>query len=180
MRIRAEHNENEQQLLQMLLDLPNKILYHHEIEGLAQLILHDVSHDHHFGFKRASYLVDSPEFDSLRGVAGFAEGECDYHKEDLWSDPRSFLHDMREARFHNELLKLTRQSVKKDVLHAGKQELIRGVAHDLGMVNPWVYSFDMRHGNHGILIVEEGVKQLDEDDHELLTHVAAMLGLCHA
>lgn len=171
--------ESEQALLSMLLDLPNKILHFHEIDGLAQMILHDIAHEGHFGFKRASYLIDSPEFDCLRGVAGYAGNECHHHKDDLWTEPSRFLQDMQEAEFHNTLITLEGKSVKRaqPALHA---DLIRSIATKLGMINPWVYTQELRYGNHGILIVEEGNKPLDEDDHELLTHVSAILGLCHA
>lgn len=172
-----ELGSSEQDLLTMLLDLPNKILMYHEVQGLAQLILHDVGHDQHFGFKRATYLVDNPEFDCLKGVAGFVNHECQHHHHDLWADPHRFIHDMREAEFHNKLLQLVRKSIKRGTNHI---DAARGVAHDLGMVNPMVYAQDLRHGNHGILIVEEGVKRLDDDDHELLAHISAILGLCHA
>lgn len=175
MRNNVESGVGEQDLLNMLLDLPNKILLHHEVEGLAQLILHDVAHDKHFGFKRASYLVDSPEFDCLRGVAGYVDQECRHHGQDLWANPHSFADDMREAEFHNHLLKLMRKSIKRGDNHV---DAARGVALELGMVNPWVYAQDLRHGNHGLLIVEEGVKKLDADDHELLAHISAILGLC--
>lgn len=175
-----EDGSGEQLLLTMLLDLPNKILNHHEVDGLAQLILHDISHGHHFGFKRATYLVDNPEFDCLRGVAGYVDDECKHHKDDVWADPRTFVHDMREAQFHNQLLQLARSSIKKSSKNANHLDIVRNVALDLGMVNPWVYAQDLRHGNHGILIVEEGVKRLDKDDHDLLAHISAILGFCHA
>jgi hypothetical protein len=177
MRNNIEPGNGDQELLAMLLDLPNKILLHHEVAGLAQLILHDVAHNQHFGFKRATYLVDSPEFDCLRGVAGFVDKECHHHDQDMWANPHTFINDMREAEFHNRLLQLARRSIKKSDNHA---DAAREIAFDLGMVNPWVYAQDLRHGNHGILIVEEGVKRLDSDDHELLAHISAILGLCHA
>lgn len=180
MRKIIEAGSSDQELLAMLLELPNKILNHHEVDGLAQLILHDVSHDHHFGFKRASYLIDNPDFDCLRGVAGFVNDECRHHGDDLWTDPHAFARNMREAQFHNLLLQLVRKSIKRSAKNANHLDIIRGVAMDLGMINPWVYAQDLRHGNHGILIVEEGVKRLDEDDHELLAHISAILGLCHA
>lgn len=176
----VEPGSGDQQLLMMLLDLPNKILSHHEVDGLAQLILHDVSHDRHFGFKRASYLIDNPEFDCLRGVAGFINDECKHHHEDLWLEPHNFKRDMREAVFHNQLLQMAAKSIKKGSSVGNHTEAIRNVAFDLGMINPWVYAQDLRHGNHGILIVEEGVKRLDNDDHELLAHISAIMGLCHA
>lgn len=174
----VEAGSGDQELLMMLLNLPNKILSHHEVHGLAQLILHDVSHDKHFGFKRASYLIDNPDFDCLRGVAGFVDDECKHHQEDLWINPHSFMHDMREAEFHNKLLKMASKSIRRNA-QDNHLDIIRDVALDLGMINPHVYAQDLRHGNHGILIVEEGIKRLDHDDHELLAHITAIMGLCH-
>lgn len=179
MKRNIEDGSADQALLSMLLDLPNKILNHHEVEGLAQLILHDVSHNQHFGFKRASYMIDNPEFDCLRGVAGFVNDECRHHHEDLWTNPHAFVHDMREAEFHNRLIQMASKSIKRSAKDSNHLDIVRNVAYDLGMSNPWVYAQDLRHGNHGILIVEEGVKRLDEDDHELLAHISAILGLCH-
>jgi hypothetical protein len=178
MRNHIEVGSDDQALLTMLLDLPNKILNYHEVNGLAQMILHDVSHDEHFSFRRASYLIDNPAFDCFRGIAGYVSDECKHHHQNLWQDPHTFAYDMREAKFHNILLQLGGKSIKNK--GSNHLDVVRSVAYDLGMSNPWVYPQELRHGNYGILIVEEGNKRLVADDHELLSHISAILGLCHA
>ena len=74
------HLDNKQ-LVDLLLELPNRILHHEDLEPLAQIILHEVCHKDRLGLKRATYLVDNPDFGCMRGVAGYCKDECKYHKE---------------------------------------------------------------------------------------------------
>ena len=94
---------NHKPMAQRLLYIPQKILCHHEIEALPQIIMHDLGHKEHLDLNRATFLIDNPDFDFLRGVAGFCKDECKFHKSDLWEDPCSFHQDMSEAVFHKNM-----------------------------------------------------------------------------
>ena len=60
-----ELDTHEGKLVSRLLDLPNKILSHHDTHGIEQLILYELAHDNSFGFSKASYLIDNPDFNCL-------------------------------------------------------------------------------------------------------------------
>lgn len=157
-------------LVDSLSALPHKILQHYHLGYLPQIILHELGHDHCFDLKRAIYLVNNPDFNHLVGIAGFCCKECVLHKKDLWSDPQAFPADMKDATFHNEIKKFVGSS-----LNDPKELMALGL--ELGLTNPQVFTWHMKHGNHGILIFEQ-----DHDiapwKQSLLHNAAALLSLC--
>ncbi len=172
---------NNEQLIGTLLGMPNKILRHHEVDGLVQMVLHELAHQQHLDLKRATYLVDSPDFDCLRGVAGFCRNECSMHKADMWQQPADFHADMRDASFHSSMQKMLRSSLKRSHLDLNHLENIISFGKDLGMEAPEVYVWNLKRGNHGILIYEEGAKKVNAQAvGNVLDNVSALLGLCHA
>jgi hypothetical protein len=167
-------------LVVQLLELPHKILAHNDIDGLEQIVLHELGHDHHFGLSKAGYLIDNPEFDCLKGIAGYCKGECHLHKEDLWQEPHLFAGDMQEAPFHQKVSHFLDASIsRKNDGSAFTGDSLVALAENLGMHNPGFLTWKMRHGNNGILLFEEG----DSLEHtarrrDLLNHFAALLSLC--
>lgn len=162
-------------LVKALLKLPDKILHHHEVDSLPNLILHDLGHDKHLNLNKAMFLVDSPDFDCLKGIAGFCKDECKMHHDDVWQDPSRFIGDMRDAQFHNKINHFLHHSMKRRT--SNKQELCE-LGKSMGIEKPHVFTWDMRHGNHGILLYDTDNECLCEADNELLHHIAALLGLC--
>lgn len=155
-----------------LLHLPHKIQRHHDIDDLAHLLLHDLGHDDHFGLNRAIYLVDNPEFNCLKGVAGFHKGECALHQEDVWENPDSFANDMKDAQFHQTMKEFSQEA---SVRHCAPEDLVK-LGTRLGLKNPSFFTWNMRHGNHGILLFEEEYTCARKRD--LLQHAASLLSLC--
>lgn len=169
-----------QQLLMLLLDLPTRIVNHYDVDGLVQMVLHELSHEEHLGLKRATYLVESPDFDCVKGVAGYCKDECKFHKKDLWSQPRTFSDDMKEAQFHQTMQRLLQTSFRKKRLDDGHLDEVRDFGYELGMQDPNVLMFNLKHGNHGILIFEPADQEAFVKQQELLNKTGALLGLCHA
>lgn len=170
-------DSKEHGLVERLTRLPHKILAHHDIEGLSELVLHELGHDSCFGLKRAMYLVDNPDFDHLVGVAGFCKSECELHKSDLWEDPQTFHKDMESARFHNDLKKLAKKSLKKQEIDLHDSHDIKDLGQSMGMEDPAFFSWNVRHGNHGLLIFEKD-KEISPWHHGLLANIVSLLGLC--
>lgn len=169
--------DHDELLLVGLLELPLKILSHHEVPGLEQMVLHDLSHENNFGFTKATYLIDNPEFDCLKGVAGFCNEECCYHKHDLWRDPYSFAGDMQHAAFHKDMNNFLRNGLRNKEKHVHCEDDVRELGLLLGMKQPSFFVWDMRHGNHGILIFEDGNHNLERRK-SWLKNAAALLSLC--
>jgi len=172
-----DHMSNEQ-LVKLLLDLPNKILRHEDLQELSQIILHELCHKNHLGLKKATYMVDNPEFGCMRGVAGYNKGECKMHKKDLWADPHAFSKDMASADFHNKMRSFEHASICK----GNKEECqeLHKLGKEIGLVDPKVYKWDMRNGNRGVLIFEEDRDECGKCDSSpaVLDKAAALLGLC--
>lgn len=171
-------DENYFRLVDHLSKLPHKILQYHDHDSLPQLILHELSHDSGFGFKKAIYLVDNPDFDHLVGAAGFCCDECEKDKEDIWGSPDAFLSDIKGACFHDEVRKIALHSIKKkDETLSGAVADIEEIGRGVGMEHPQFYAWKMKHGNLGILIYEQE-KDLTEAQRNLFENTVALLSLC--
>jgi len=164
-------------LIDHVSQLPHKILEHHHVDSLVEMILHEIGHDKGFGLKRAIYLVDNPDFDHLVGAAGFCKGECKFHKSDIWHAPHTFSHDMKDAEFHNNVKKFFKNSLKRKDVNLEDARDIQELAKVTGVNDPQFFSWNMKHGNHGILIFDqEG--ELSPKKRNLLNNSVALLSLC--
>jgi hypothetical protein len=155
-------------LVDSLSQVPHKILKNYHLESLSQMVLHELGHQGCFGFNKAVYFIDNPDFDHLIGVAGFCKADCKHHKNDMWSNPDSFSGDMKCANFNNDIRKIALKCNSFDLRELGKSA---------GMKNPEFFRWDMKHGNHGILMFEQG-KELSSWNKNLLMNAAALLSLC--
>lgn len=160
-----------------LLDLPHKILTHHEVEGLAPLVLHELGHIRPFSLTKAGYFIDNPDFGCLRGVAGYDKEECSKHKDDVWADPHVFGQDMQDASFHKELLQYADKSLRINGNDAVSTADIAALAKMFGMHNPSFFTWPMKHGNQGLLIFESD-RLVHARHKDLLHKAAALLSLC--
>ena len=161
-------------VLQKLAHLPRHMLHHYDQVELAPLVLHTLGHN--LGLKRASYLVDNPDFDCIKGVAGYCHRECDYHKSDLWSDPHAFSQDMEQAPFHRKMRCYMHTSMKQR--HDDYVRSLAALGKELGIENPDVRVWDLRHDNHGILIFEKNDACPCKEEREMIDSAIALLGLC--
>jgi hypothetical protein len=163
-------------LIENLSSLPHRILQNHHLEALSQMILHELSHDQCFGLKRAVYLVDNPDFDHLVGAAGFSCDECALHKKDLWGSPESFVKDMKVAHFHNDVKTFIHHSLRKKDFDLNNAIEVKELGSFVGINNPQIVSWGMKHGNHGILMFESD-KDIPEWRRQMLQNSVALLSL---
>jgi len=169
----------EQELVHSLLSLPQKIIRHHGVSGLAQLVLHELAHDHNFKLKKAIYLADNPEFDHLLGVAGYSQDDCGLHAADVWQNPEKEISSINESLYSKNIKNFLQKSMKAQHLDFHNKEEIEGVGKQLGIEKPQFLSWDLKHGNHGLLIFEYAdSSSLDLLRQKLFTHAAALLGFC--
>jgi hypothetical protein len=160
-----------------LLGLPRKILHHHDVEGLAQLVLHELGHDESLGLSKAGYLIDNPDFGCMRGVAGYSSDECAYHQHDMWHTPQTFSHDMQEAPFHKRLAQFSYTSLQRLRNDEIDEDDVHALAQALGMSNPSLVVWRMKHGNNGLLLFEHDAHQAAHHK-EIIQNVAPILSLC--
>ncbi len=169
---------DDHRLANHLSGLLHNVLKFHEVDGLAEIVLHELCHDNCFGIKKATYLIDNPDFNQLVGAAGFCKQECCQHKHDLWDGPHTFKKDMEKAEFHNVVKTLMKDSFKRQNIDLNNSETILDLGRGLGMEKPRFFSWTMKHGNHGLLIFEQGDKQICDWRAGMLTNASALLSFC--
>ncbi|MBM3894396.1 hypothetical protein FJ366_02260 [Candidatus Dependentiae bacterium] len=169
----------QQELVHSLLSLPPKIMLHHDISGLAQLVLHELAHDRNFKLKKAIYLADNPDFDHLVGVAGYSLEDKDLISVDMWSDPVSAIERLNESTYSKQIKAVLQQSMKARHVDLQNKEEIERLGKLMGLEKPQFFSWDLKHGNHGLFIFEYIDSSAVEDlKHKLLSNAAALLGFC--
>ena len=173
----SAENNFDAELLSRLLGLPNKILSHHENMGLAPLVLHELGHNSAFNFTKASYLVNNPDFDCVRGFAGYCTEDCKHHNEDMWQDADNFSTRMQQAPFHHKISSFFEKGLSHNADGSLKDDELKRLCGTLEIENPLFLTWKMRHGNHGILLFQadnlQGARRRD-----LLNHFVPLLSLC--
>ncbi|MBD3273385.1 hypothetical protein GF385_03500 [Candidatus Dependentiae bacterium] len=169
---------DDHRLASYLSSLLHKALHYHDVDGLPQIMLHELGHDHSFALNKATYLVDNPDFNHLLGVAGYSHDECHFHKEDMWNNPHSFINDMKDAKYHNSVRSFLNDSLKRKDINLNDAKEVKELGKHLGIEVPEFFAWTMKHGNHGLLLFE---RKNDEECHwrkSLLQNVAALLSFC--
>ncbi len=118
---------------------------------------------------KAAYFVDNPDFDCLRGVAGYSQEEHDAHGRQEFPDHLSTCH------FNKKVQSMVHDSYKKRQRHDG--DLLKEIAPELHMKNPRCYSWPLKHDNVGILIYEIVLPEND-DLSDCIHNGLHLLGFC--
>ncbi len=171
-----EHHKHGGQgdLLRQVTSIPTRILRHHDLEGLSGILLHHLCSKECFNLKKAVYFVDNPDFDQLVGIAGFTSEEASVGN--VWDEPQSLSNKMRETAFHKRVRQITHASISLKGEEAAHSTEVQLIAKELGIANPQVYSWQMKHGNHGVLVYDgSGGESWDTQD---LYNAASLLSFC--
>lgn len=162
-------------ILHVLSRLPKKILCSHTIDRLPELVLHEIACEDCFNLNKVAFLVDNPDFDCLKGVAGVSREEAFPRGSSIWEDPNQFSIHMNSSPFNEKVRNHLQISCKKNA--KPDDEVFGDIAHTLGMQKYNVCSWDMKHDNHGYLLYEK----MDYDDtapDDYIVHGASLLGFC--
>jgi hypothetical protein len=172
------HKHNE--LLKYLNHLPRKIVQLHNdeeyLEHISEFVLHDFCHESCFNLTKAAYFVDNPDFDCFKGVAGVSD-ETEYRKEiynDVWQEPDKYCHYIETSPFYKKVRSIEGKSVNG---HDNQKEMLDQIVSDLEVINPYLFSWPMKYGNYGFLVIE---RNRDTDDllEEHLPQCAYLLSFC--
>jgi hypothetical protein len=150
--------ESNHVLADYLNKLPRKILALHDRENITEFVLHDLCNANCFNFKKAAYFIDNPDFDCLKGIAGFSLQEA-YPLSDVWENPEDFTRHMNQAPFNQKVRGYQGSSLRKQ----GKQD--ESIVTDLAAqfeLPKLFYGWQMKHDNHGLLIYEAHEKVPDD------------------
>lgn len=138
-------------------NLPEQLIKFHGQENMLEFLLHTLCQKSCFNFSKAAYFVDNPDFDHLKGVAGFHHPEKYEHNH--WDDPHTFSEHMKQAPFNNQVREIIRASIKRNK-HEEK-EVINELSKELAFNNVNYLSWPIKYNNHGLLVFET-----EEDHHE--------------
>lgn len=169
---------DDHRLASYLSGLLHKALHFYDVDGLPQIMLHELGHDNSFALNKATYLIDNPDFNHLLGVAGYSQNECHYHDEDMWKDPYSFLSDMKQAEYHNSVREFLSDSLKRKDIDLDSAKEVKELGTNLGIEKPEFFSWNMKYGNHGILLFERKKEENNPWRKGFLQNVAALLSFC--
>jgi len=139
---------------------------------VSQFVLHDICSADCLNLQKAAYVVDNPDFDCLKGVAGFSIQEA--YPKDLWQSPDSFIQHMEKASFNKKVRGLTVPSMRRN--KKSDKDTTRFVADYLEIIDPVFCTWAMKHDNHGFLVYE--TQKSCPAATELVLNGACYLGFC--
>lgn len=161
------------EILHRLSSLPHKLLKLHGSENMSEFVLHELCNAQCFNITKAAYVVDNPDFDCMKGVAGFSATEA-YNTEPIWEHPDAFSEHMKKSVFNNKVRDFVRPSMRKCA--QSDDQTCRMIAEYVGISKPAYCAWNMKHDNHGILVYETQLSCPVPDD--ILNNGACFLGFC--
>lgn len=160
--------DRRMKILHTMSSVPQMMLALRHRHNMYEFVLHDLCSCNCFNLHRAAYLVDSPAFNCLRGVAGYASDEV-AHAGSCWKEPDLFSEKMERSSFNKQVKSLTHDSVCGSCQDAA----VRDLAGQLGLADCAVCHWDMIYENHGLFMYEKA----DPDDDAVEDYLLSGLSL---
>jgi len=167
--------ERHKRVFDCLSRLPRKIMSVHELENVPEFVLQDICDEHCFNIVRAAYFVDNPDFNQLKGVAGFCREEAYEQPESMWETAHAFSSFMDQSLFNNKVRSIALDSI--DANHHMHEHIVGDIAPDLDFENPAWCTWDLKHYNHGLIIYEKADLAEDIFDEHFI-NTLHLLGFC--
>jgi hypothetical protein len=140
-------------LLRCLSSIPKQILTLQAMDNVPEFVLHGLCSKDCFNLYKAAYFVDNPDFDMIKGIAGFSKEEGDLEWDNIWEDPESFSLFTKSLPFNKRVRTFGSNSIKRT--NNSYESLIKNISSEIGFDNPAFCLWEMRHFNHGILVYEK-------------------------
>lgn len=162
-------------MLNHLSHLPRRILSLSGADNITEFVLHDLCGEECFNLTKAAYFIDNPDFNCLKGIAGFSIDSVSDGCVDKWHNPEQFSGHMRGCTFNQSVRNIMRCSVKNN--KESDEHIAAELAHDLGFKHHNYCSWNMKHNNHGLFVYEkaEDDDAIREDD---LINGLCLLSFC--
>ena len=163
-----------QQLLKCFTHLPQQMLSFDGVENVTEFVLHSLCDEGCLNLARAAYFIDNPDFDCLKGVAGFNKDESLYSCKTALNDQEKFKEHVNTCAFNKKVRDITAASARRS-----DQDINRTVeilANKLGFNNPLHHSWIIKHDNYGLLIFE--TESGDKEQCEEFVKGLSLLGFC--
>lgn len=161
-------------IVHSLRQLPKKMILLHGRDNIVEFVLHELCNKRCFNIEKAAFFIDNPDFNCIKGVAGFSQDEAEHHTEDIWKNPASFSQYMSQADFNKKVRAFGCESHKKQ--GHPEQEFAERIAQELAFKNYDFYTIDMKHDNHGFFVCERG--QEHEEMKDIMHDSLYLFGFC--
>jgi hypothetical protein len=154
--------------------LPRKMLTIPGHDQLPVFVLHELCHEGCFNLIKAAYLVDNPDFDCMKGIAGVAREhaltECS-----IWDNHDRLISSVSQSSFNESVRKVALSSARRGSIP--DEETAKKVCEQLGMRCDGYCSWNMKHANHGLLVFERVATTTPLAQEDLLNGVS-LLSFC--
>lgn len=154
--------------------LPRKMLTIPGHDQLPLFVLHELCDEGCFDLVKAAYLVDNPDFDCMRGVAGVAR-EHMLTSCDIWGNCDQLLTTVAQSSFNVSVRQVVMPSARRSSV--SDEAIVQKVCQELGMRCDGYCSWSMKHANQGILVFERAKKESSLSQEDLLDG-ASLLSFC--
>ncbi len=152
--------------------LPRKMLQVQNYDNITEFVLHELCNKDCFAIDKAAYFIDNPDFDLLKGIAGYSYPEA--YAEDVWKQPSKFTAHMQGAPFNQKVRNFNHSSMRKN--NESDDAIVTLISNQLEINDPRYYSWDMKHDNHGLFVYEK--KCNGEDCVDYVKESLCLLGFC--
>lgn len=164
-----------QSLLRCFTHLPHQILRLNELDNATEFVLHSLCDEGCLNLSKAAYFVDNPDFDCLKGVAGFNKEEGIFTCDTVLESGQPFSDHVNKCAYNQKVRGISLQSPKRN--GDSPQKAMETLAEMLGMTQPSCHSWNIKHDNFGLLIFERE-DAADRDLHEEFLQGLSILGFC--
>lgn len=171
--MKSDAQERKKRLADCLSYLPRRVLQLHGRDNVAEFVLHELGRKDHFNLRKAAYIVDNPDFDCLKGVAGYYNQE-QYNGTNIWDQPDIFSQYMEQSPYNTSVRNFQTHSCRRK--GCSDEQTVHEVADTLGFSHPKYYGYDLKHNNHGILLYER--EDEDSCDCDYLLQGLCVIGFC--
>ncbi len=169
-----EKNKRVYEVLVAVTMIPKNIITLHGIDNMTEFLLHNLSQRDCFNFSKAAYFIDNPDFDHLKGVAGFAQIDSYHPKGSHWTEPKEFTDHMRQAAFNTSVRDVCRCSMKRN--SQSEEKVVQELSDALHFSNPRYVIWPIKHDNLGLLVFEKNEREDDVEEH--LESALNLFGFC--
>lgn len=167
---------SQEKLLQHFGNIRKMMIHNHELDNLSEFVLHDLCTGPCFQVNKAAYFINNPDFDLVRGISGYYQQEPNVQVNDIWNNQKQFIAGMQGSTFN----KKVRSHNLQGSFERGKNSekyIIDKLADQLEINNPAYHIWNLKHANHGLLIYEPVVTDVQEVQDHLLDSFY-YLGFC--
>lgn len=162
-----------EQMLKCYTHLPKKMLALQHIDNVTEFVLHSLCTEGYLNLAKAAYFIDNPDFDCLKGIAGFDRKDKHHTDDVILANKEQFTSHISDCAFNQKVKNIEKSSPTKRA--DSHEEIVKEISKELNINNPLYRTWNIKHENYGLLIFEGPSKE--EMNDEFLQGLS-LLGFC--